>query len=105
MLSLLLLWTRCYLQMASGYILLFQEHEGQSAMLLVAIGKKCDQAQAKWRNARSITGDDAHDACDCGHPYRTVRSPVNIPVHQAARNRSGAKLPAARDCSLVCLIS
>src|SRR5256714_13849187 len=99
MLSLILLWTRCYLQMASGYILSFQEHEGQSAMLLVAIGKKCDQAQAKWRNARSITRDDAHDACDCDHPYRTVRSPVNTPDHQDARNRPGAIRPAARECS------
>src|SRR5207248_11045017 len=96
MLSLLLLWTRCYLQMASGYILLFQEHEGQSAMLLVAIGKKSEQAQAKWRNARSITGDDdAHDACDCDHPYRPVRFPVNTPVHEEARDRPGAILRAA----------
>src|SRR6266851_8541120 len=53
-----------------------------------------------------ITGDDdAHDPCDCDHPYRTARSPVNTPVHQDARNRSGAKPPAARGCPLACSIS
>src|SRR5712692_10987005 len=53
-----------------------------------------------------ITGDDdAHDPCDCDHPYRTVCSPVNTQVHQDARNRSGAKPPAARGCPLACSIS
>ena len=53
-----------------------------------------------------ITGDDdAHDAYDCDHPYRKVRFRVNTPVHQDARNRPGAKPPAARGCPLACSIS
>src|SRR5712692_9424003 len=43
-LSLLLLWTRCYLQMASGYILLFQQHEGQSAMLQARTSRPTDSS-------------------------------------------------------------
>src|SRR6266487_4338663 len=75
--------------------------------------KPCKEQQSFWyeRTAGStapqrITGDDrAHDVCDGDPPYRRVRSPVNTPVHQDARNRPGAKPPAARDCPLACSIS
>ena len=48
---------------------------------------------------------DAHDACDCDRPYRTVRSPVNTLARQDVHNRPGAKPPAARGCLLACSIS
>jgi len=54
---------------------------------------------------RIISDDDAHDVCDGVHPDRTVCSPVNIQAHQDARNKSGAKLRAAKGCPLVCSIS
>jgi hypothetical protein len=54
---------------------------------------------------RITRDDDAHDPYDCDHPYRTARSPVNTPVHQDARNSSGAKPPAARGCPLACSVS
>ena len=62
-----------------------------------------------WTRANQgseISGDDdAHDACECDHPYRRRCSPFSIRVHLGVHNTSGATRLVARGCPLTSSLS
>jgi len=79
----------------------------RSGIMGKAIDSPCGKRLEERANQGSeISGDDdAHDACECDHPYRRRCSLLSIRVHLGAHNTSGATPLVARDCPLTSSLS